>query len=536
MHRVRILAAGILLMLAPAYGATIHAQDGGTTPVQSALQGQAAVEYLKQQGLYDSLTARDGIPGDEFGVSVAISGKTVVVGARLDTETEKGLSRSGSAYIFVRSDDGKAWIQHKKLTADPEHANALFGTSVAISGRTIVVGAPGDDGGMGAAYIFKRIGDEWTQQKPKLTPRLRVEKEGFGGSVAISGKTVVVGAEGDPNEPSTRGSVYIFTRMGPRWKQQQLTAADAGEPNAVGTWFGHQVAISGKTVVVGAPLDRNGRQGSAYIFDSSGGFKQKLMPSVEVENGFFGQSVAIDGERIVVGAQRDEDKVDYSGSAYIFDFDSIREMWTQNPQRLTHSPKVVDDLFGTSVAISGDTVVVGAPGNYGAEPLPGAAYIFEFNGVWTPQTQKLTPSPRVENDLFGGAVALSGDTVVVGAPGDSRLNPGNVATTPGAAYIFEPDLVPRTLLCSPRLVLRVDNRGAVDAGPSITHVEVLATVPIPRDVHTPAIPAGGFVSIDAGKLPAFCRTGCTLNITADVNNNVAESDETNNVVNERCPR
>jgi hypothetical protein len=196
------------------------------------------------------LTASDGAEGDNFGVSVAISGSTAVVGA--DTKN----SNTGAAYVFVRS--GKGWSQQAELTAADAAAGDEFGYSVAISGSTAVIGAPLKYNQAGAAYVFVRSGTSWSQQA-ELTDSHGLPSEEFGQSVAISGCTAVVGALGK-NEST--GAAFVFARSGTAWAQQaKLTALDA----AFGDEFGTSVAISGSTAVIGAP-DKNNQTGAAYVF------------------------------------------------------------------------------------------------------------------------------------------------------------------------------------------------------------------------------------------------------------------------------
>ena len=182
------------------------------------------------------LTASDGFSFDRFGTSVAISGPTVVVGAFGHN------NQTGAAYVFVRS--GTAWHQQAELTASDAQEFDNFGNSVAISGSTVVVGAEAKHDFIGAAYVFVRSGTAWHQQIKRTASDGK--RSSFGNSVAISRSTVVVGAE-DKN--SNTGAAYVFVRTGKAWSQQaRLTAADAAQ----GSDFGYSVAVCGPAVVVGA--------------------------------------------------------------------------------------------------------------------------------------------------------------------------------------------------------------------------------------------------------------------------------------------
>jgi len=390
--------------------------------------------HVQQQ----QLAANDGALGDQFGHSVAISGDTVVVGAYTD---DIGLNTTqGSAYVFTRSftAGGAVWTQQQKLTADVGVTNAQFGFSVAISGNTVVVGAPFDANGenlnRGSVYVFTRTGTVWTQQQ-KLTANDGGPGDFFGGSIALGGDTIVVGALGDNiGTNADQGSAYVFIRSGTIWTQQQKLTADDG---AAGDRFGRSVALSGDTVVVGASNDAIGAnvsQGSAYVFTRSAALwtqKQKLTANDGAAQDIFGFSVAISGDTVVVGAQFADIGVNKDqGSAYVFTLNGAT--WAQQ-QKLTANDGAASDLFGFSVALGGDTLVVGAVvDDIGEHEDQGSVYVFTRGGtVWT-QQQRLTSNDGAAGDQFGGSVALSGETVVIGAASDDIGPNGNQ----GSAYVF----------------------------------------------------------------------------------------------------
>jgi uncharacterized repeat protein (TIGR01451 family) len=393
------------------------------------------------------LVASDLAPGDFFGSSVGISGDTVVVGAAFADAAM--VSRAGAAYVFVRDPVGN-WTEQAKLTASDKAALDQFGRSVGISGDTVVVGAHEADPDMvdaaGAAYVFVR--DEmgmWTEQA-KLTASDRAEGDEFGGSVGISGDTVVVGAAwASPEGLLNAGAAYVFVRdeMGMWSEQAKLTASD----KAAGDLFGLSVGISGDTVVAGAPNanpDMVADAGAAYVFvrDAVGNWTEqaKLTAFDKAVGDVFGGSVGISGDTVVVGAPgADPDMLNAAGSAYVFVRDEMG-MWTTQA-KLTASDKAASDLFGDSVGISGDTVVVGAPL---ADPdmlaNAGAAYVFVRDGVlWTEQV-KLTASDKAVDDRFGNAVGINAPTVVVGAV----FADPNGLTSAGAAYVYDDVVVTPT--------------------------------------------------------------------------------------------
>ena len=383
------------------------------------------------------LTAADGAANDEFGVSVAVAGDTAVVGAAGDDSATHG--NAGSAYVFVRS--GSVWGQQAKLTAASDRGpNDQFGVSVAVAGDTAVIGAYGDDTAAGAdagsAYVFVRSGSVWSRQA-KLTASDGAAGDLFGFSVAMAGETAVVGAQGDDTAAGTNaGSAYVFVRSGSVWGEQaKLTASDGGVEDR----FGVSVAVAGDTAVVGAFFDDTAAgmdAGSAYVFVRSGSVWGEQAKLTAFDGGVedrFGVSVAVAGDTVVVGAYWDNTTGVGSdaGSAYVF----VRSgsVWGLQA-KLTASDAVASDRFGVSVAVAGDTVVVGAywDSTFVATRV-GAAYVFVRSGsVWSEQT-KLTASDGAELDFFGVSVAVTGNTVVVGAYLGDKVAGDNA----GLAYVFE---------------------------------------------------------------------------------------------------
>ena len=236
------------------------------------------------------LTDNDGAADDNFGLSVAISGNTAIVGASSDDDNGAG---SGSAYLFQRDSSNGFWYQYLKLTAADGAVLDGFGISVAISSDAAIVGAYGDDdngNSSGSAYIFQRDAGGWIQVQ-KLTAADGAAGDSFGYSVAISGDTAIVGAYYDDDNGADFGSAYIFQRDAGAWSQvQKLTAADG----ATEDFFGYSVAISGDAAIVGAYRDddNGSNSGSAYLFqrDSSNGFwyqYQKLSAADGAANDYF---------------------------------------------------------------------------------------------------------------------------------------------------------------------------------------------------------------------------------------------------------
>jgi hypothetical protein len=382
----------------------------------------------------DQLLAPSGASYDYFGTAVAISGDTVVVGAPSDDDAG---TDAGAAYVFVRS--GTSWVHQQTLTSATLGNYSYFGASVAISGETIVVGASGN-ANKGAAYVFVRSGSTWTQQQ-KLTASDGASNDSFGGSVGIDGDSVVVGSNMDDDLGATSGSAYVFVRSGSTWTQQQkLTASDgAGDDE-----FGKSVAISADTIVVGTPKSTNNNTGAAYVFVRSGSTwtqQQKLVASDPATFDYFGVSVAISGDSAIMGAYG----VNYgsspfeTGAAYVF----VRSgsTWTQQQKLMasnitTGNPTVYLNhmaQFGYSVAIDEDRAIVGS--RFGrmntATSGEGLAYSFTRSGsTWT-EVEIIDASTAASGDQVGYSVSLDGTTTVVGAPEDD-----DSAMAAGTAWVF----------------------------------------------------------------------------------------------------
>ncbi|MEO5720964.1 MAG: FG-GAP repeat protein [Chthoniobacterales bacterium] len=412
----------------------------------ASLRGDPAIPDLQANGSYGSLqeaiaAAREqtegtpmfsfqaklispvGAMNGTFGTTVAISGETAVVGDR--EEAVGGNTRQGAAYVFVRN--GTTWSEQQKLLASDGAMNGLFGSSVAIDGNTLVVGAGG------AAYVFVRNGTVWSQQQKLLGPAAATAGFFGGDSVAISGNTVVVSATyEDINGLRDQGAAYVFVRSGTTWtEQQKLTAADGGSDDE----FGFSVAVQGDNVIVGAHFETLGTffgDGAAYVFVRNGNTwsqQQKLIAADAISNAEFGGSVAISGETVMIGAPFDRSS---RGAAYIF----VRSgtTWSEQ-QKLTASNAATGNLFGFGVAINGNTALAGAPNSSGTA---GSTYVFSRAGATWTQQQQVFASDPMTNAGFGASTAISGNTAFIGANGVS----GN---TQGAAYIFVTPQLPNTL-------------------------------------------------------------------------------------------
>ena len=376
----------------------------GTTDIVGALGhagGGRAYVFTKRVAVWKQtaeLKGSDTVAGDWFGISVAISGTTVLVGA------DGHAFVAGRAYVFTKR--ATVWKQTAELKGADTVAGDDFGGSVAISGSTVVVGAFSRDNSAGRTYVFTKTASGWIQTA-ELKGFDTVAGDEFGFPVVISGTTVVVGACGHARNA---GRVDVFTKTAGVWKEK----AELKGSDTVGV-LGYSVAISGTTVVVGA-YDR------AYVFTkTASGWDQvaELEGSDSVPDDDFGDSVAISGTTAIVGA--DEAAYRDAGRAYVFA--KTASGWEQTAE-LKGSDTVGKDQFGWSVAISGTTAIVGALNHANGA---GRAYVFtKTAGVWK-QTAELKGSDTVAYDSFGWSVAVSGTMAVVGA---------NTQVGGGRAYVF----------------------------------------------------------------------------------------------------
>ena len=390
------------------------------------------------------LTASDAAADDRFG-RVAVWDDTIVVGAPLNDDAG---TNSGSVYVY--RPDGLGGYVETKLTASDAAADDHFGLSVAVWDDTIVVGAPlNDDAGTnsGSVYVYRPDGSGGYTET-KLTASDGAAVDSFG-RVAVWGDTIVVGAPFDDDAGTNSGSVYVFTGDGSGGYTQtaKLTASDA----SAGVVFGATVGVSGETIVVGAPFDDDAgtNSGSVYVFtgDGSGGYTQtaKLTPS---DAGGGDSTLAVWGGTIVFGVPSDDEAGVLSGSVYVFAADGSGGY---SETKLTASDAAAVDLFGRSVAVWDDTIVVGAPLDDDARLNSGSVYVYRPDGSGGYTETKLTASDASGSESFGDRVAVWGDTIVVGAPLDGDQGPFGA----GSVYVFsgdfdgvaeERDLCPGTVL------------------------------------------------------------------------------------------
>jgi hypothetical protein len=315
-----------------------------------------------------------------------------------------------------------------------------LGESVALSGDTAVVGAPDesviafDDG---AAYVYRRTGSSWSAPTQLLASDAGATDE-FGEAVAIDGNLAVIGAPSWENPSGfSVGAAYVFLRAGATWAEEaQLRLPDASDSS----FFGDAVAVQGGRVVVGAPSDSTSPEGgAAFLYERIGGVWTEVaeLRASDFELGdAFGISVALDGDRVLVGARgTDVEGHPSAGAAYVFEQQAGR--WVLTAKLVSPAPETAARL-GQSVAIHGDTAVVGAPSQVGAgagETGLVEVFVADGGGVWAHQAT-LQAHDAGAGDAFGDAVALQGDRLVVGAWRHDQPGPGS---DQGAVSVFTRD-------------------------------------------------------------------------------------------------
>jgi hypothetical protein len=351
--------------------------------------------------------------GDDFATSVSIDGTTAIVGAN-----EAGAG-AGAAYVFVLS--GSTWVQQAAFVGAP---GDLFGTSVSVRGDTAAVGAPGNGSLRGAVYVFARSGTTWSQQAV-LRAADGVADDQLGASVAVSGGTIVGGAPFRTEGSSTdRGAAYVFTSTGTQ--QAKLGAGDA----AAFDMFGNAVAIDGGTIAVGAPYKAEA-QGAAYVFAGSGTSwpqQAKLTAGDPLVRDRFGASVAISSGTILVGApDKGQPGATFRGAAYVFTSTGTQQA------KLVAPDAAESDVFGSSVSIQPGVALVGAPGearvlSSALASAVGAAYVFSGSGTSWSLSTELTASDGIQGDMFSDSASITSGPAVVGAPFRTSYT--------GAAYFY----------------------------------------------------------------------------------------------------
>lgn len=369
-------------------------------------------------GESQEILASDPAAGDLFGTSLAWSGDTVIVGASGKDDNQ------GAAYVYRRT--GGTYAFEAKLVGEDNFNPQVLGQSVAILGDTAFVGASNyaPEGSfefqIGCVYVFQRAGSTW-QQTQLLVASDAQSQDYLGFSIAVENDVLVAGAFG---RDDLTGVVYVFRNNGGVWTQE---ASFTGEDTINFNYFGESVAISGGTIVVGAAVQERGT-GAAYVFEQVGGVwtqTAKLLSPEPGETDQFGSTVEIDGDTIVVSSVLfDGDGVLDAGKCYVFNrVDAAWEFF----QTLQAEDLTIGRQFGWSISLDGDRLAIGAP-------VVSQIYVFElFDNRWN-RSEQLMPGPsQAAYDLFGTSVLLQNDVIVGG--GTTSGESGFAQS--GAVYVFE---------------------------------------------------------------------------------------------------
>lgn len=507
----------------------LAARDAGGRPLPARLverAGRLAIAVDSRGARYPvtvdplvqaaALTPSGSASNQQFGYSVAVSGDTIVVGQ----------GSGGAAYVFTEPAGG--WsdaTETARLTASDGASGDEFGAAVAIDGDTVAVGAfraPAGGTQRGAVYVFVKPANGWhdATETAKLTASDGADDDWLGLSVAISGDTVVAGApQATVVNQTSAGAVYVFVRPGPTWSSgtqtAKLTASDGQSADELGT----AVAIDGDTVVAGAPHSNSGNlPGAVYEFTRPAQGWSSATQTAKLTDplaGGLGNSVTVTGSVIAAGAPKTT--VGGNSDAGAVDvFVKPNGGWSDAGQtaRLTSSNPQTFDGLGTAVAASGSTIIAGEP-RLGSSP--GAVDTFDAPaGGWASEneSEQLTDSGTPAHDDLGWAVAGSGSTVVAGAPAATVGS----HTAAGAAYVFAPS-------ASHQLTVSVGGTGSgVVTGPNITCPGVCSNTYAPgTQVTLQAEPRGGSTFAGWGGACASWGTSTTCELTMNADQSVTAS-------------
>lgn len=324
--------------------------------------------------LEQTLVSPSPSAGQWFGYAVAIDGDKAVIGT---PQSNGNMVNAGAAYVFSRANG--VWTSLPRIAASDGKPGDMFGQAVDIAGNSVLVGCPNSDTkglDAGAAYVYFWNGNAYVEQKKLLTTD-SVAGDHFGFALAMHGETALIGApDADVFGPDS-GTTYVFFREGTLWSQQKKLISPQG---AAGDGFGRAVDLEFDTAVVGSPMDDNGAldAGATYVFQRTGiswNSDGNLAAKGLAEDDRFGSSVAVSGQTILVGAILDDTAAMNAGSAYVFKHNGFS--WYQTLEILA-SDATTGDAFGFSVGISGQTAFVGSYLDDDLGTSSGAAYVYEL--------------------------------------------------------------------------------------------------------------------------------------------------------------
>lgn len=451
------------------------ALDVGDNPVDLAVVSASGVRntyklVIERAGAEEAFI-KASIPGmqDLLGSSVAIDGDTIVTGAPYEAGSEGGVNgnvandgttRAGAVFVFDRK--GTTWSQTAYVKAEAPAADEFFGASVAIARDLIAIGAPNNDPvdrpttsrRKGSVYLFARRGGMWAQVD-KISAPDGDGGEMFGFQVSMSANELWVGAPYESSQGTRSGAVYLFGREGEVWKQR--AKLKAAEPVAESS-FGASFATDGATLAVGAFQENSGaeKSGAAYVFTrGASGWtqQQRLQAAMPSRGATFGWGVAVLGDLLVIGAPRWEHYFfTAAGEAYVFQ--RAGDRWNPGPILKAPVPRE-SDYFGGGLILTPSMLILGANGDSSgatglqgdvdntAEAWSGAIFMYSIEKGQFVRNTYIKASKPMSADAFGASLAISGDTLVVGAAFEDQSTNMVTARTSeaplndsGAVYVF----------------------------------------------------------------------------------------------------
>jgi hypothetical protein len=420
------------------------------------------------------LLAADAAQYNYFGLSVAFRGDTAIVGAYGKSDLVRN---AGAAYAFTRN--AGSWTQQARLGISSPLIDAYLGATVATNGSYTAAGAPYASVGAqndGVVYLFSNA--TW-QQQTILLPNDPDSLSQFGNALAINDNTLFVGAPMHDSFGVNAGAVYVFTFDGVSWVQQQKLI---GVDTAPGDRFGSALALNDGWLAVSAPLHSSpGSPGGAvYLFEFDGVSwvqRYKVGAPDTIAGDRFGSAIALDDGWLAVGVPLHRFVGSASGAVYLFEFKGTA--WVQR-QKFVASDTAGSDQFGSALALENRRLVVGAPLHNSNGPASGAVYIFERATTTWIERAKLIGSDTNAGDRLGGSISIDGNTILVGAYGDTAAGPAT-----GAAYVFV-EVTGPGVTNTPSVIVTPTETSTPSPTPSNTPSATPSNTPSPTFTSTPS--------------------------------------------------
>ncbi|MBC8479284.1 MAG: hypothetical protein H8D46_02370, partial [FCB group bacterium] len=402
-------------------------------------------------------------PEAEMGTSVSNDGDYAIAGAP-GAEDNSSLAGSAFTYRKITSGSDSYWITEGELIPSYSHINDDFGQAVAVSGSLALVSAPAfDPGGMsasGVVYAFERINGSW-QETAQISGSNTDFSDYFGSAIDLDNQTAVIGGYNIDIPEINSGGVYFFELINETWIETAFFTCPTPDQE---DQFGYSVSVDGDVAVVSARRDLEGSNefGSAFVYTRVSGewvFRQRLEPVSNTAGRIFGESVAVQDSLILVGAANNGIDPSAKGKGILFAFEDGQ--WEETAVFTAPDGQVQDD-FARSVAFENNLIAIGAPFNFDApESLSGngSVYLYGFNdGSWR-SLSRISAFNGSIMDRFGSSVSISGTTILAGAPGWD-----NPASNSGSAYVTEFEWNEFHYGCTDQLALNYNPEANLDDG------------------------------------------------------------------------